>query len=510
MKDDDLDQQWIERRILTGMILSTEYLQELAKTYKPALIESSSIKVVAGWCLSFFEKYNRAPGKDIEGIYNAKLKAGLNKDRAEAIEDILSGLSDEYGRGQFNLEYLQDESRQYFSERRLKTFMEDIQGEISTGSITEAEKMASTYMPDVKPSADVVNPFSADAVHSAFESKKEPLITFGKALGRMWDNQFFRGGFVALMGPEKRGKSFWLMEIAMRGLVTGCNVVFFQAGDMSRDEQTMRMCNWTSKRSNDPKYCKPLYVPVIDCQLSQCNKCKDHQSYQVFPKNIEFDAISPEELFEAYANNHEKYQYCKNNTCKRRRPAMWFVRRPEVDPLTENEAKRIMHKFNARNDKQFKLVTYPNGTLSIREMNALMDTWEKQEGFVPDLIVIDYADILVADDDTLKYDWRNQENIKWRRLRGMSQSRHSLVITATQTDTDSYDRELLGMKNFSETKTKYAHVTAMYGLNQSDAEKEIGLMRINEIVIRQGDFDRRVVVNVLQRLQMGRPYLGSF
>ena len=68
------------------------------------------------------------------------------------------------------------------------------------------------------------------------------------------------------------------------------------------------------------------------------------------------------------------------------------------------------------------------------------------------------------------------------------------------------------MKNFSEDKRKYAHVTAMYGLNQDpqDREKKIGLMRINEIVVREGDFSNTKEVTVIQNLARGRPFLGSY
>jgi hypothetical protein len=95
-------------------------------------------------------------------------------------------------------------------------------------------------------------------------------------------------------------------------------------------------------------------------------------------------------------------------------------------------------------------------------------------------------------------------------MRSLSQEKHCLVVTATQSDADSYKADLLDMKNFSESKSKYAHVTGMFGLNQRPNEKKIGLMRINEIVIREGEFDRASCVHVLQRLQTGRPYLSSY
>jgi len=121
--------------------------------------------------------------------------------------------------------------------------------------------------------------------------------------------------------------------------------------------------------------------------------------------------------------------------------------------------------------------------------------------------------LLVPD---VRMEFRHQQNEIWKALRGLSQERRKgiqpLIITATQADANSYDRDLLRLKNFSEDKRKYSHVTAMYGLNQDPhgREKKIGIMRINELVLREGAFDDNRVVYILQNLKRGQPYLGSY
>jgi hypothetical protein len=82
----------------------------------------------------------------------------------------------------------------------------------------------------------------------------------------------------------------------------------------------------------------------------------------------------------------------------------------------------------------------------------------------------------------------------------------------TQADAASYEKNSLGLSNFSEDKRKYGHVTAMYGLNQDvdGREKKIGIMRINEIVVREGEFDTSSQIHVLQNLRRGRPFLYSY
>lgn len=504
--------QFIERRIVIGLIVSTDYIRKIAEIWNEELLESTTARMLAGWCITYYQQYNRAPKHDIQGIYTAHLKNGLDTDQAEDIESILSDMSQEFDRGKFNVDYLIDESMKYFTIRHLQKHVESIQGELNVGSITEAEKLAISYNKMVVATKNTVDPFTRDVIAKAFKQQAESVIRFGKALGRAIDPQCTRDAFIAFMGPEKRGKSFYLLEFAMRSLMSNCNVAFFQAGDMSENQQVKRICTYIAQKSTDEKYCDELLIPVIDCENNQNDTCNDkyrENRYALSLAGKRFDELSFDEIKSVFESNPD-YKYCKNEKCHNRRSTIWFKRRKSVEPLTESEAQKIIHKFRQRYKKQFKLITYPNETLTINEIKSLLDTWERADMFVPDVVIIDYADILASDADTLRMDHRHQENKKWQRLRSLSQSRHCLLVTATQSDADSYNRELLTMDNFSETKTKYAHVTAMFGLNQDTREKAIGLMRINTILVRDGNFNSSEVVTVMQRLQIGRPFLSSF
>lgn len=499
---------WIERRIITGMIISTEYLREVSRVWSSHLIESVTARTLAGWCLDYFNQYNRAPGQDIEGIYTIKLKADLPKEQAEGIELVLQSLSEEYERGQFNVDYLLEETRQYFSSRHLAYHVDSIKGELSSGSLAEAEKLATCYAPLSTTTQTAIDPFgNAEPLKDLFEDPAKPLLHFGRALGDFWDSQFTRDAFVALCAPEKRGKTFWLMEIAMRGLSNHCNVVFFQAGDMSQNQQLRRLYVWLARRSDMARYCNEMYIPVMDCKRNQNGECRRHGSRQTV-LDVDTEKLTYKSLSTAY-ETFPDHEPCRQR-CEQCKGAVWFRRHFATLPLDWKEAYRHVVEFRRHNQKKFKLCTYANETLTVVEIKSLLDTWERTEGFVPDIIVIDYADILAVDPDCSRLDFRNQQNKIWQRLRSLSQQRHCLVVTATQAAASSYDKDTIRLRDFSEDKRKYAHVTAMYGLNQTDEEKKIGIMRINELVVREGDFDRTNQVKVLQRLQIGRPFLGSF
>lgn len=507
--------EWIERRIITGMIVSTEYLQQVNRFWNVKMLSASSARIIATWCIDYFREYEKAAGRDIEDIYLKQKRKGLSEDKAEWIEDILSSLSEEYEREQFNFEYLLDETKDYFKEQHLKQFAENIQDQIQAGNILDAEREALGYASVVQEATNCINPFaSAQKFKDAFKEREKPLIEFPttkngrKALGEFWNNELTRGAFVALMAPEKRGKTFMLMELALRAMKCGCNVVFFQAGDMTEAQQLRRLGIYLTKKSDQKRYCKAMYAPVADCTFNQNNTCDkdvrecDFGIYEGDKKKWEYD-----ELIEAFIT-YPEYRPCYN--CNEYKGVIWLKHTEAVPVVTWKEAYKKAKAFQKRYNSHFRLSSYPNESLTVSEIKSLLAVWEQQENFIPDVIIIDYADILAPDPDVNRLDFRNQTNKIWQRLRSLTQEKHCLVITATQAAASSYKQDVLSLTDFSEDKRKYAHVTAMYGLNQSAEQKKMGILQINELLVRDSDFEHSKGVQVLQQLQRGQTFLGSY
>jgi len=90
----EVEDQFIERRIITGLIVSTEYVDRLRNIWSSILLESSSARLLANWCIEFYDNYKRAPSKNIEGIFNNKKKS-INEDYANDIAETLRDLSED-------------------------------------------------------------------------------------------------------------------------------------------------------------------------------------------------------------------------------------------------------------------------------------------------------------------------------------------------------------------------------------------------------------------------------
>ena len=194
--------------------------------------------------------------------------------------------------------------------------------------------------------------------------------------------------------------------------------------------------------------------------------------------------------------------------------AIWFKRRPRVDPLSKHEYISIKRQSQKKFDSPFhamkniRISTHSNESLSMERLEREIDILADKEGFVPEIVVADYLDLFMPDPDTKHLSIRDQENKKWQRGRKISQDYNLLMLSASQSDAEGFNKKLLDKSNFSEDRRKLDHVTAMLGLNMTIIEKMLGIMRINEIVARETE--GTAIVNVLHRLQMGRPILSSY
>lgn len=509
-----------ERAIIIGLITSTEYIERIKDCWTIQLFESKTAKRIAVWVLEYYDKYGIAPGKELETIYYRKKENGngLPKDLTDEMEEsILPGLSEEYENSGVNVDYLVDITKAYFNERNLRKSAEEALSLLDVGKTLEAENILTSYTAIAKNTATWIDLHSEkikEKLHSAFTRSKEILIKFPGALGEFMNNQLIRGGFVALMGPEKRGKSYWLLEFGMRAVKNKKRVAFFQAGDMDDDDQLIRISTYLTGKAELESNAGVMFQPVKDCIKNQADTCdlKERACHFGLYKKEEASirkTVTLKELMLAREENKD-YIPCTNcNKLNKERLGTVFVEKIDTgDALTEEDAIEAFETFFEKRKREFRISTHSNGSLSVKDIDSILSIWEK-EGFIPDVIIIDYADLLI---DSSQKEERNRQNQIWKDLRGLNQKRKCLLITATQTDASSYNSDLLTLDNFSEDKRKYGHATAFYGLNQDHAwrEKELGIMRINELLKRKGAFSSVNQVHVLQNLSIGRCYIDSY
>ena len=469
----------LERSFLTAFITSKPFLAAVAQATDINLIPTEYFRRVASWCVEHFQRYNDAPGRSIEPIYYSWAeKQDKDSPQASSIHDLLEFLSDQYdtAASEMNVPYLVDEFSSYLSMRALARLSDDISSAVSIGDEPEARRALTEYRSPAISRGVGFDPFTDRSVwERAFSSPLEPVIKFPGDAGIFLNNALVPESLIGIQGPEKRGKTFMCIEFAMRALRERKKVAFFEVGDLTERQITLR----------------------LGVRLSGMPLLQEDVGTVMVPRELELK--SKEDVDSEHAE-HGKPQ-----------PKVRVVSEPKecTHIASYRSSRRACRKFLRscaipEDKSHFKISVHANSSINVAGIDAILKQWVYEEDFVPDVIIIDYADILAP--ENTREEFRHAVNTTWKAMRKMSQDWHALVIAPTQADAASYKTETLSMQNFSEDKRKYAHVTGLLGLNQTPEEKEIGVMRLNWIVLRESKFQANRCLHIGQCLQLGRAF----
>jgi len=502
----------VERQMLTGMITNTSFLKESMWLYKSDLTPTSWVRLVAGWCIRHFEEYEKCPERDVMGYYRVWAAKQQDKQEQRSLSAFMEELSEEYDRGiKFNVDYVLDQVEDLYMQRGLERLADDIKEALLDGDLDGADDYVLDYKKVATPLNEAVDPFAdMDKVEEALTEIIKPLFEIPGALGELLNDLFVREGFIAIQAPEKRGKTFMLFAFSLLAHMDRCNVAFFQAGDLSEKQGLIRLHVALGGKSNRKKYCGTFLQPCLDCHRNQIDDCSVKARTCHVGLYDEDDEEHKLDYETATADGYKACTVCHDKgRTKRFVPAYWHEEITVENELGIGEVIRnskVMKK--AVRKKRYKMASYPNSTLTVDEIFRQLDRWETLEGFIPDVLLIDYADIMASTGGNGEF--RHGENEKWKQLRSLSQQKKIALITATQSAISAMVKETQDETDFSEDKRKYSHVTGIITLNQTKEEKRDGVMRVGTMYVREGDFDSQQTVTVLQSLRRGQPVLNSY
>lgn len=421
-----------ERHAVVALVLDLKVLAAVAPHWTSRCFASKWANIVGGWAVDYWNKYRQAPGaQGLLAIYTAWAE-GEDGPVRQIIGDWLNQLPEESG---LNSDYAIDRIREIAQENAMRGLGVALTGLIDQGRTEEAKNILATFKaPQIAQDASGVFPLQdASVIDEAFyNANQKPLIEYPGALGEFFGPVLAQDAFVAFLAPEKTGKTTVLLDLAWRGVCQGRRVAFISCGDMSQSQIISRLI---------PRVCKaPIRGGLV---------------------NI------PTEL--TFADKEAR--------------VVWEQR--TTRPVDLADAKKAFAEAGGDNSDRFRLLTYPAGTVTAQDISSMANRWA-DEGWTPEVIVIDYADILELPKGHKEP--REGINANWEELRALSTRMRCLVVTATQSDTEGYSTWLLSKKNFSDCKKKIAHVTAMIGLNMTEEERRQQVCRYNYVALREAEF----------------------
>lgn len=441
-----------ERLIVTNMIVSEPFLRSISPVFRPQLLKTNYAKTVSTWIMEYYQQYKESPGKNIQSIYRHKRKELRDDDEAESIAEFLKHLSEDWEETDVhNVQYAIKQAIHYLKIRSLELLQEQIEAALSESNPLRGEQALAKFSRVEPPMGEGVSILKdAGKVAAAHLNDEEVLFSFPGALGQVI-GKLHRSDFMSYMAPMKRGKTFHLWYAAETAMSHGHKVVFITL-EMSENAMVRRA--WQSL---------------------------------VGQPNEEGDVTIP--YFEEYEDK-------------------WIVRersesRKSIDPSNVDNIQKTLRKRFRRGD--VRIMSFPAYSATVEDLEAHIDNLAYYDNFIPDVVIIDYADIIAPSGGGNEY--RHQLDGIWKRLRRMAQERNALVITATQAEKGTFAKDA-SETSVAEDIRKLAHVTCMVALNQKKEEAEKGIMRVSQIAIREGKRQFHQAV-VLHCLDIGRPVIDS-
>jgi len=465
MKVKEIDAS-IERQIVTQAITSTKFLREVSLVLKPLYMKSSYAKIVLSWVLEYWRVYKEAPGKHIQDLYKKNASTIRDEDDTELISEFLLRLSKDYENNDVhperdNTPFLVDNAVQYLKLRALEGLKDQIDESLLQKNPLKGEQAISNFSRVETPRDKGVSLLDDSAqVASAFLEEEDVLFRFPGILGTSVGlGAFCRGDLIAFLAAPKKGKSWWEWYVGQLALYHGFRVALINL-EMTHNQ-----------------YIRRTWVSLV----GQPRRRRETQRVRSV-------------MFPTFYREGEEDK--------------WEVRVEERDyeTIDLSSVKKLQSNFRRQfRAGQVRIFTFPAYSATVESIEATLDNLYYYDGFLPDVIIVDYADLIVP--SRMYGEYRHQLDEIWKRLRGMAQKRNSLTVTATQAGRAAFTQDA-SEKDVAEDIRKIAHVGKLISINQTKEEREKGVCRIQQLIERDDRIGGRKIV-VLQCLDLGQVCLDS-
>lgn len=489
-----------EDKIVIGCVMSNRFLREISPVYDHDYLLNSFAKTICAWCLDYYETYEKAPRYSIRDIFDSE-KETLEASEITIIEAFLKKLSKLYSEEEeINEDYFIDKAMEYFKKRELELVNERVKKLLDNGKTIEAEQEYEKLRKIEKQTSSWYSWFSQKEFADSFNDKNEQVLHMSGEFGR-FIGPLERGWLISVVGGFKLGKTWMMQEIIFQALTERVKVATISL-EMKKSTRNKRGYR---KMSSLPDAEGEVMFPCFDCKSNQENTCELEERVNRYP-------LSDDGSFPIYTSDMI-YKPCCVCRAKRIKPkefklTTWFDSMIKPEFSMKNAAKS-MNSFKKMWGDNIKLISYPRFSKTLGDIRRDLDLLEYLEGFVPDIIVIDYAGIVKPERTFIK-DYMALDTI-WKGLSELSEERHALVVTGSQLERgslkkDAGDADVAGLAGWI---GQAADVDLEFVLNQTPEEKARGVIRLNKLVDRNNDFNVKDTCYVLQHLGIGQAIIDS-
>lgn len=216
-------------------------------------------------------------------------------------------------------------------------------------------------------------------------------------------------------------------------------------------------------------------------------------------------------------------RYLQNFLCASKRPleaqSISYFEEDSDGSVNEIKTREITPKFTFRDDDAEKRIRdgaatalkhdnlimkeFPTGMLTINDLKAYLDGLENYHNFKPDILFLDYPDLMKLPADNLRVATGNI----YKDLRGIAVEREIAVVAPCQANRAGDGAQLITRKFMNEDYSKIATCDNHVTYNQTSAERQQGLARLYVDKCRNEETGNIILIS--QKYHLGQFCLGS-
>ena len=399
-------------------------------------------RIIAARIYDYIDRYKKPPKDHLPDILDDKLSG--NDREAGLYEDLLININE--ARASINAEYVMGKLEVFNRRQALRTVAIELTKALQRDTEESLEEADNLIEKAKHKSMDLFDPgLRLNDKKTSLEFLDLNNTCFPTGIPEL-DRRGFgptRKEYWQLIANTKKGKSWMLMHLAKMSLI------------------------------------HRLKVSHITLELS-----KDRTAQRYF------------QAFFSISKRQEKFQITKFGKDELGRinslephtlhPAMSFD-----DPKIRSKLERKIDEFGDRQLSNIYVKEFPTGQLTINQLRAYLDNLEVAERFTPDLLIIDYPDLMKVDKNNL----RGSLDEIVKDLRGIAVERNIAVAAVSQTNRGSARAKEVHIDSISEAFTKVQHADTTIVYSQTKAEQELGLARLNVGAGRNDDSNLTMVIS---------------
>lgn len=395
----------------------------------------------------FVDRYKKAPKDHIADLMADKLD---KKAEASIYEDILFGIRDQ--KDTINSEYVMGQLGTLIKRQSLRTIAVDLAKALQRDTDESLEQAEALIKSATAQSVSVFDP-------GLRLSNKDRVLDFLEQQTHCFPTgipEFDKRGF----GPTR--KELWLYIAAAKRGKTWMLIQLAKMATLHR----LRVCHITLEMSEDR--CAQRYLQAMFAM----SKRKERQIVTKFERDqlgrltgFEEAEVSPKLSMD--------------------------------DPNVRKKLEKRITAFGPRVLDNIYIKQFPTGSLSVRQLEQYLDGLESGERFVPDLLIVDYPDLMKIDKDN----YRLGIDEIYKQLRGIAVERNLALAVVSQGNRSSEKAKNVGSGHVAEAWSKIAHADCIITYNQTSAEHKMGLARLH-VAGGRNDEDK-ITLCISQNYAMG-------